>query len=117
MMITLHFHCNKLLCFANSSSLYPIHTSFIKVSGRASANGTNRPSPSSLVPLFENESKCENEFCLQFHFHANQSHFRKNGFALRLALKQRHKGTRKWPIGEDFVIREFKLDVYGKRQK
>ena len=26
------------------------------------------------------------------------SHFHKNGFALRLALKQRHKGTRKWPI-------------------
>ena len=33
----------------------------------------------------------ENELCTQFHFH-------KNGFALRLALKQRHKGTRKWPI-------------------
>ena len=42
----------------------------------------------------------ENEFCVQFHFHANQSHFHKNGFALRLALKQRHKGTRKWPILE-----------------
>ena len=41
----------------------------------------------------------ENEFCMQFHFHVNQSHFHKNGFALRLALKQRHKGTRKWPIG------------------
>ena len=40
----------------------------------------------------------ENEFCMQFHFHANQSHFHKNGFALRLALKQRHKGTRKWPF-------------------
>ena len=24
----------------------------------------------------------ENEFCRQFHFHANQSHFHKNGFAL-----------------------------------
>ena len=35
---------------------------------------------------------------MQFHFHANQSHFHKNGCALRLALKQRHKGTRKWPI-------------------
>ena len=35
---------------------------------------------------------------MQIHFHANQSHFHKNGFALRLALKQRHKGTRKWPI-------------------
>ena len=35
---------------------------------------------------------------MQFHFHANQSHFHKNGFALRLALTQWHKGTRKWPI-------------------
>ena len=35
---------------------------------------------------------------MQFHFHANQSHFHKNGFALRLGLKQRLKGTRKWPI-------------------
>ena len=43
----------------------------------------------------------ENDFCMQFHFHANQSHFRKNGSALRLALKQRHKGTRKWPICDD----------------
>ena len=40
----------------------------------------------------------ENDFCMQFHFHANQSHFHENGFALRLALKQKHKGTRKWPI-------------------
>ena len=30
---------------------------------------------------------------MQFHFHANESHFHKNGFALRLALKQRNKGT------------------------
>ena len=35
---------------------------------------------------------------MQFHFHATQSHFHKNGLALRLTLKQRHKGTRKWPI-------------------
>ena len=26
------------------------------------------------------------------------NHFHKNSFALRLALKQRHKGTRKWPF-------------------
>ena len=38
----------------------------------------------------------ENEFCMQFNFHANQSHFHKNGFTL--ALKERHNGTRKWPI-------------------
>ena len=40
----------------------------------------------------------ENEFGMQFHFHVNQSHFHKNVFALRFALKQRYKGTRKWPI-------------------
>ena len=37
----------------------------------------------------------ENEFHMQFHFHANQSHFHMNGFALTLALTQRHKGTPK----------------------
>ena len=63
----------------------------------------NRQFPSSLVSLFQNESKCkpfmsENEFCWQFHFHANQTHFHKNGFALRLALKKRHKETRRWSI-------------------
>ena len=40
----------------------------------------------------------ENEFRLQVHFHANQTHFHKKGFALRLVLKQRHTGTGKWPI-------------------
>ena len=40
-----------------------------------------------------------NEFCIQFHFHENQSHFHKNGFTLRLALKHRHNGTRKWSVG------------------
>ena len=52
----------------------------------------------SLLPLFQNESKCENEFRLQVHFHVNQTHFRLNDFALRLVLKQRQKGTRKWPV-------------------
>ena len=50
----------------------------------------------------------ENEFCVQLHFHANQSHFHKNGFALRLALKQRHKGTRKWSgefLQEDTLVK------------
>ena len=40
----------------------------------------------------------ENEFCMQFHFHAIQSHFHKNGFTPILTLKQRHKRTQKWPI-------------------
>ena len=38
---------------------------------------------------------------MQFHFHANQSHFHMKGFALRFALKQRYKGTRKWPKQSD----------------
>ena len=41
---------------------------------------------------------CFSEFCMKFHFHANQSHFHKNGFALRLVLKQRPKATGKLPI-------------------
>ena len=56
-----------------------------------------------LLPPCRNESRCEtisyeNDFRLQVHFHANLTHFHLNGFALRLVLKQRHKGTRKWPI-------------------
>ena len=39
-------------------------------------------------------SSCENEFYL----HANKNHFHTNGFALRLALKQRQDATEKWPI-------------------
>ena len=34
----------------------------------------------------------------EFHFHAKQRHIYTIGFALRLALIQRLKGTRKWPI-------------------
>ena len=47
---------------------------------------------------------------MQFHFHANQSHFHKNGFALRLALKQRHKGTRKWPIEAEVKTQGERVD-------
>ena len=51
-----------------------------------------------------------NEFCMQFHFHANQSYFHKNGFAVRLALKQSHKGTRKWPINRCIDLNNNKTD-------
>ena len=62
----------------------------------------NRPFPSSLVPLFENESKCETfhmkmSSACSFIFMLIKGIFRKSGFTLRLVLKQRHKGTRKWP--------------------
>ena len=38
----------------------------------------------------------------EFDLHENElvggTHFYMNGFALRLVLTRRHKGTRKWPI-------------------
>ena len=43
-------------------------------------------------------------FRLQVHFHANQTHFHLNGFALRLVLKQRHKGTRKYSLFYDGML-------------
>ena len=52
------------------------------------------------MPLFQNESKCETFYMKMSSaavlFSCKSKHFHKNGFALRLALKQRHKGTRKW---------------------
>ena len=45
----------------------------------------------------------ENEFRLQVHCHAKQTHFHLNGYVLRLVLKQRHKGTQKWPIDSLFA--------------
>ena len=40
----------------------------------------------------------ENEFDLHENKRVGGTHFHMNGFALRLVLKQRQKGTRKWPI-------------------
>ena len=59
--------------------------------------------PSSLVPLFQSESKCENHsYENDFDLHENEtafrSHFHMKAFALILILKQRHKRTRKWRI-------------------
>ena len=57
----------------------------------------NRPFLSSLVPLFQNESKCktrsnENEFDLHENELVGGTHFHMNGFALRLVLTRRQKG-------------------------
>ena len=59
----------------------------------------NRPFPSSLGPLYQNEVKClafDTEMI--FHSHANKTHFHKKGCALGLILKVRVFGTRKSPI-------------------
>ena len=63
----------------------------------------NRPFPSSLVPLFQSESKCETILMKMTDLHENETacrtYFHMKGFAHRLVLKQRHKRTRKWPMG------------------
>ena len=41
----------------------------------------------------------ENDFDLHENETAYRTHFHMKSFALRLVLKQRHKRTRKWPIG------------------
>ena len=40
----------------------------------------------------------ENEFDLHENEPVGETHFHMNGFALRLVLTRRLKGTRKWPI-------------------
>ena len=49
----------------------------------------------------------ENDFDLHENETACRTHFHMKGFVLRLVLKQRHKGTRKWRIS----IREFPLSL------
>ena len=55
------------------------------------------------MPLFQSESKCETILMkmalisMKMKLHA-KINFHMKGFVLRLVLKQRHKGTRKWPI-------------------
>ena len=59
----------------------------------AHALRANTPFPSSLVPLFQNESKCET-FLLKISFACRFIFIQvKVIFAVRLAWKKRHKGT------------------------
>ena len=73
----------------------------------------NRPFPSSLVPLFQSECKCETILmkmtliCMKM-----KLHFHMKGFALSLILKQRHKRTRKWPIAIRGTILKSLHDEY-----
>ena len=50
-----------------------------------------------MTDLHENETACRTHFVIVIVIARNCT-FRIKGFALRLVLKQRHKGTRKWPI-------------------
>ena len=56
---------------------------------------SNRPFPSFLGPLFQNESKCSAfDMEIIFHSRANKTHFHKRGCAPSLSLKVRVSGTR-----------------------
>ena len=73
------------------------HASVSSESLRMNGNG---PFLISLVPLFRNESKCKNHcYESKFDLHENEpvggTHFHMNGFARRLVLTLRQKGTRK----------------------
>ena len=60
----------------------------------------NRPFPSSPQPPFQSEAKCE-VFVMKISFIHIEiwTNYHNKNFALRLALKERLRGTRKWPIG------------------
>ena len=58
---------------------------------------SNRPFPSSLVPLFQSESKCETILMKMILIWMKMKLHAELIFTLRLVLKQRHKRTRKWP--------------------
>ena len=97
-------HMYVVQCFIYSlSSAFYFHISLILVL-------LNRPFPSSLVPLFQSESKCETILMKMTDLHENETacacrtHFHKKGFALRLVLKQRHKRTLKWPTNAELFI-------------
>ena len=63
------------------------------------ASVINRPFPSSPRPLYQNEVKCAVfNMEMNFHPHANKTHFHQKGCALDLILKVRILRTRKWPI-------------------
>ena len=59
----------------------------------------NKPLPSSLGPLFQNEGRCSAfNVGIIFHSYANNTHFHKKCCAPSLILKVRVFGTRKWPV-------------------
>ena len=69
----------------------------------------NRPFPSSFVPLFQNESKCET-FLMKMSSACSFILIQIKVIFITMVshLKQRHKGTRKWPI-PTFSISQSKL--------
>ena len=59
----------------------------------------NSSFPSSKKSHFQSEAKCEAIVMeMIFNYDAKKTHFHNKGFALRVVLKVRVFGTRKWPI-------------------
>ena len=108
-LITFYYRCKE------NSSLYRGLRSLYRVSlcqvPLYQETKTNRPFPSSLEPLYQNEVKCSAfDMEIIFHSHANKTHFHKKGCTLGLILKVRVFGTRKWPIGCVFLGENLKTD-------
>ena len=59
----------------------------------------NTPFPSSSQPPFQSKAKCE-VFVMKISFSHVEigTNYHNKHFALKLALKERLRGTRKWPI-------------------
>ena len=92
--------CLKLLERPKKFTSNPVAATSILINKRC-----NRLFPSSLVPLFQSESKCETILMKMTDLHeietACKTHFHMNGLALRLVLKQIHKRSWKRPIGNN----------------
>ena len=60
----------------------------------------NKPFPNSFQPPFQSEARCE-VFVMKISFiHIEiRTNYHNKNFALRLALKDRLMGARKWPLG------------------
>ena len=75
---------------------------------------SDRPFPSSLGLLYQNEVKCSAfDMEMIIHAHANKTHFHKKGFALGLILKVRVFGTRKRPIFFSLLVPVFGTIFFG----
>lgn len=75
----------------------------VRIADQAFNGLYDRPLPSYLLLLFQNESSCKtfqlkmSMICMQMNGQVKHN-FYKNGLSRRLVLTQSHKATRKWPI-------------------
>ena len=75
----------------------------------SSSRFCNRPFPSLPQPPFQSEAKCE-VFVMKIILIEIRPNYHNKHFALRLASKEKLRGTRKWPI----ISRLFQVAWLGK---